>query len=394
MKQADVVVIGGGVHGASAAYHLAKAGRAVVLLEQKEIGSGASGRSGGIIRCHYSTEPMVRLALRAAQLWPALEEELGSPIDYVNNGLVMLVTAADAQTLKSVVAMQKGLGADTDAISLAEVQQLVPGLNPDGLALACHERLAGYADPYAVAVAFGRKARATGVEVCTNTPVRGIRVEDGAVRGVLTDQGEIRTPVVINAAGAWAGQIGRLAGLELPLQLGNLQMTSFRPDYAGWTPRTPTMVDMSTMTYARPDTGGLVLCGGGLGENESWEAERLDADHPPTRPSDLFEAEMAENLGHRIPWVAGKPRVRSWCGLDGSSPDFHLIFGEHPQLKGFVNIVGGSGNSFKLSPATGEAVAELLTTGRCTHLDLRAFSITRFAEGRPFRGRYQMHIVG
>lgn len=393
-KRADVVIIGAGVHGASAAYHLAKAGREVVVLEQKEVGSGASGQSGGIIRCHYSTEPMVRLALRAAQLWPGLEDELGAPVDFVNNGLIMMVAAADAETMKSVVVMQKELGMDVDVIGLGEARELLPGLNPEGLALACLERVAGYADPYATATAFGRKARATGAEIHPNTPVRGIRVERGAVRGVITDEGEIATSIVINAAGAWAGRVGRLAGVELPVQPGNLQMAAFRPDHPSWRATSPTWVDITQMTYARPDTGGLMLCGGGLMENQAWEASLPDPDNPPTRPDDLFEAEMAENLGRRLPWVAGKPMVRSWCALDGSTPDFHLIFGEHPQVKGFINIAGGSGNSFKLSPATGEAAAELITTGRCTYLDLKAFSVARFAEGRPFRGRYQMHIVG
>lgn len=393
-KQADVVIIGAGVHGASAAYHLAKAGREVVVLEQKEIGGVASGRSGGIIRCHYSTEAMVRLALRAAQLWPGLDKQLGHPVDFVQNGLIMMVDEQDAETLKRVVAMQKRLGMNTDVISMGEAQGLVPGLNPDGLALASFERDAGYADPYTAATAFGRAARAAGATLHANTAARAIRVENGKVTAVATDEGEIKTSVVINAAGAWADRVAAMAGIDLPVTPGNLQMCGFEPNYTGWTSKTPTWVDMPKMTYARPDTGGLVLCGGGLGENESWEEEKPNPDSPPSKPTDLFEAEMAENLGERIPWIVGRPMVRSWCGLDGSSPDFHLIFGEHPQVKGFINIVGGSGNSFKLSPATGEAVTELLTTGSCTYLDQHAFSVTRFAENRPFRGMYRMHIVG
>lgn len=171
-------------------------------------------------------------------------------------------------------------------------------------------------------------------------------------------------------------------------------MAAFRPVPGHYTAHSPTWVDLTTLTYCRPDAAGLALCGGGTGENEALVAEAPDPDAYDPHPPLLFEAEMAENLGKRFAWLRGATRVRSWLGIDGISPDFHLIFGEVPGVPGLVHVVGGSGNSFKLSPATGEAVAEWITTGQCTYLDLRAFSITRFAEGRPFRGRYRMHIVG
>jgi glycine/D-amino acid oxidase-like deaminating enzyme len=119
----------------------------------------------------------------------------------------------------------------------------------------------------------------------------------------------------------------------------------------------------------------------------------VDPDAYPSRPPVEFEAEIGENLTRRCPWAA-LTRVRSWARPDGNSPDFHLIVGPVPGVPGYFQVVGGSGNSFKLSPATGEAVAEWVTTGTCTYLDLEAFSITRFAEGRPFRGKYKMHIIG
>lgn len=389
-----MVIIGAGVHGASAAYHLARAGRQVVVVEKGEVGSGSSGKSGGIIRCHYSTESMVRLALRAAQLWPGLAEELGAPTDYVRNGLIMMVEAHDAPVMRSVVEMQRQLGLDTDIISMDEVRRLLPDFNAEGLALAALEQVSGYADPYAAAAAFGRRARAAGAELYTNTRVTGFDLDGDQVRGVVTDRGTIRCGTVVNAAGAWAAAVGRLAGLDLPVTPGLLQMAAFHPGFAGYTATSPTWVDMSTMTYCRPDAGGLMLCGGGLSENAAWDEQAVDPDDYPQRPPLLFEAEMAENLAARCPWSEDAPMVRSWVGIDGSSPDFHLIFGPMPGLRGWINVVGGSGNSFKLSPATGEAVAELVTTGRCTHLDTHAFGITRFAEGREFRGKYRMHIVG
>ncbi|MEW6044937.1 MAG: FAD-binding oxidoreductase [Bacillota bacterium] len=394
MRSADVVIIGAGVHGASAAYHLAKAGKEVLLLEKTHPGSGASGVSGGIIRCHYSNESMVRLAHRAAERWPSLADELGGPTDYVHNGLIMLVAPEDADTLRRVVEMQQRLGVRTRVIELSEVERHLPGLNPDGLALACIEESAGYADPYAATQAFIGAARRLGAQVELETPVTGFEVAGGRVRAVETPRGTIRCDYVINAAGAWARRVGELVGLDLPVHPGIVQMAAFRPGFAGYTGTSPTWVDLTTLTYCRPDRGGLALCGGGTGENEALVSEEPDPDHFNPHPPLLFEAEMAENLGRRFKWLAGIPKVRSWAGVDGISPDFHLIFGEMPGLKGFINVIGGSGNSFKLSPATGEAVSELIVHGECSHLDMQAFSIDRFEAGRPFRGKYRMHIVG
>lgn len=394
MQQADAVIIGGGVHGTSAAYHLAKAGRQVVLIEKESVGSGASAFSGGIIRCHYSNEAMIRLARRAAELWPRLEEELGQPVDYVQNGFIMAVPPEDKENMERIVGLQQRVGVDVELVAPEEIRRWIPEFNTEGLALASYETSGGYADPYATAMAFGRKARELGAQVLSGTAVTGIELDGAKVRAVITDKGVIRTPLVVNCAGPWAARIAAMVGVELPVRPGLLQMAAFDPRYAGWTASSPTWVDLSRMTYCRPDAAGYMLAGGGLAENEAFHNAEPDPDTYMGRPSDLFEAEMYETLAHRCPWAEKMTRVRSWSGVDGNSPDFHLIFGEVPGIKGYLQVAGGSGNSFKLSPATGEALAEFVATGRCSYLDTEAFSITRFAGGRVFRGGYHMHIAG
>lgn len=392
LPEADVVVIGGGVHGASAAYHLARAGTLVALIEKRTIGSGSSGASGGIIRSHYSTRSMIRLAHRAATRWPGLAEELGHPVDYVRNGLVVAVDADDAPVMEQVVEIQRHIGVDTGTVAPDEISRWIPDFNTDGLALAAYEAQAGYADPYSSAVAFAQRARELGAEVHQETLVTGIE-EDGATRRVVTDHGTIRTPLVVNCAGAWAPSIARMVGVALPVRPSLLQMTAFDPRDRRWHRGSPTWLDLTTMTYCRPDAAGYMLAGGGQAENAVIDSEVIDPDAYPSRPPVEFEAEIGENLTRRCPW-ANLTRVRSWAGPDGNSQDFHLIVGAVPGVRGYFQVVGGSGNSFKLSPATGEAVAEYVTTGTCTYLDLHAFSIMRFAEGRPFHGRYKMHIIG
>ncbi len=394
VTEAEVVVIGGGVHGASAAYHLAKAGKQVALVEKRTIGSGSSGASGGIIRCHYSTESMVRLAHRAAQLWPHLDAELGSPVDFVRNGMIVAVSAADAENLKRVVEMQQRVGVETGIIRVEEIGRWIPEFDADGLALAAYEAQAGYADPYSTAAAFAGKARELGARVYTNTTVTGIDGNGSPARRVVTDKGSIGTPLIVNCAGAWAPRIARMLGVALPVRPGYLQMVAFNPQYPRWGQHSPTWLDMTTMTYCRPDAAGLMLAGGGLAENTTMESEDIDPDDYPSRPPVVFEAEIRDNLVRRCPWGERMSRVRSWSGPDGNSPDFHLIFGPVPGVNGYLQVVGGSGNSFKLAPATGEAIAEYAVTGHCSYVDLHAFSITRFAENRPFGSGYQMHIAG
>jgi len=395
VREAEVVVIGGGVHGASAAYHLVRAGRSVALIEKRTIASASSGASGGIIRCHYSNPAMVRLAHRAAERWPTLAAELGRPVDYVRNGLIVAVAgAADAAHLERAVRMQQRLGVATQVIAPEEIAHRIPEFVADGLTLAAHETEAGYADPYAATVAFAGKARELGACLYTETAVTGLLTSGSRITGVETDRGPVRASVVVNCAGSWADRIAALAGIDLPVRPGLLQMAAFHPRYGGWTGGSPTWLDLTTMTYCRPDPAGAMLAGGGLTENAAIDAEAVNPDAAPPRPPVAFEAEIHENLQRRCPWTAGAARLRAWSGLDGNSPDFHLIFGPVPGVTGYLQIVGGSGNSFKLAPATGEALAEYVTTGRCTFLDLHAFSITRFDEGRPFRGGYRMHIVG
>lgn len=394
LSPADVVVIGGGVHGASAAYHLAREKLQVVLVEKNAIGAGASGQSGGIIRCHYSNEVMVRLAHRAARRWPELEAELGAPVGYVPNGAVVAAAPEDADTMRALVEMQQRIGVAVEPVDPGEVRRWIPEFQADGVGLAAYEAQAGYADPYAAATAFARKARELGAEVLTGVTVTGIELDGATVRGVRTDRGLIRTPLVVNCAGAWAPRIAMMVGVRLPVRPALLQMVAVNPRYPGWTRTSPTWLDLTTMTYCRPDAAGNMLAGGGLSENADMEAHEPDPDGHPPRPSDRFEAEIYENLVRRCPWAEGARRVRSWSGVDGSSPDFHLIFGRAPALRGYLQVAGGSGNSFKLSPATGEAVAEYARTGKCTYLDPEAFGVGRFSAGRPFRGRYRMHIIG
>ncbi|MFO7246603.1 MAG: FAD-binding oxidoreductase [Thermaerobacter sp.] len=402
---AEIVIIGGGVHGAAAAYYLARDGRDVVLFEKGDLAGGATGLSVGLIRCHYSNEPMIRLAHRAAVKWQDLESELGQSLGYRRNGLIVAVAPDDADALRRNVELQRRIGVDTELMAPEEISRYVPGFRAHGLALAAFERQAAVADPHRTATAFAARAQELGARVYTGTAVTAIRLRDGRVEGVETDRGFVRCEWVIHAAGAWAPRLAAGIGVDLPVKPGSLSVCAFDPRYEGWSTETPTWMDLDTVTYARPDARGLIIAGSDhdqKGDEDDGEAGALNRSAPAEpdpdvyhgAPDDLTAALVYERIVDRCPWAEGARLVRGWIGVDAYTPDYHLIFAEAPAGSRCLHVTGGSGNSFKLSPAVGEAVAEYVASGSCTYLDTQAFSLERFATGRLFRGAYRMHILG
>lgn len=395
---AEVVVIGGGVMGAAAAYHLARSGRDVVVFEKGEIAGGATGLSVGIIRSHYSNEPMVRLAHRAAVIWQQLEDELGESLGYRRNGLILAVAPYDAETLRRNVELQRRVGVDTELLSPEEIRRFVPDFRAHGLALATFERQAGVADPHRTASAFLTQAQRRGARVHTGVAVTEIRLRDGRVEGVDTDQGFVRCEWVIHCTGAWAPRLAAGIGVDLPVQPGTLSVSAFDPRYEGWHAGTPSWMDLDTVTYARPDARGLMIAGSDHDQKDDAAGAAAPAAPDPDAyhgaPDDLTTAQVYERLVDRCPWADGARPVRGWIGVDGYTPDYHLIFAEAPAGSRCLHVTGGSGNSFKLSPAIGEAVAQYVAGEPCEYLDTEAFSLDRFAAGRLFRGAYRMHILG
>lgn len=206
-RTANVVVIGGGINGCSAAYHLARRGvKKVTLVEKRHIASGPTGRSSGIVRQHYSHETLAAMARDSVLVWQNFKEDVGGDAGFVKCGVVFLVAEAGAQSLRTAVAMHQRIGIKEVFLSASELRSMEPALCSDDIVAGAYESEGGYADPTLAANSFCEAAERLGVEACKRTTVIGLKTEADKIVSVITDKGEISTRCVINIAGPWVGK--------------------------------------------------------------------------------------------------------------------------------------------------------------------------------------------
>jgi len=393
VDNADVVVIGGGCMGTSIAYNLKRNGMdKVTLLEKRFVGSGATGRSAGVVRQHYSTEFMVRMATRSLRTIRDFQQELGTDSGYRRTGLIVAVDEEGIDALRQTVAMQRSLGVDTKLISPSELMQVQSELYTDDLGGGAFEPDAGYADPSLTTTGYAKAAETLGVKILQKTEVVGIELSGRKVTAVKTNQGErIVTPVIVNATNAWANRINEMVGVELPIQSVRSQVCLLRrpPDFQG---SHVVLFDFVKLTYlkAEGDTQTLV---GTLDPQVDLSAP-VDPDLCP----DSIDYEHVEMLSgrivHRFP-VMGRAVPRGgWSGPYDVTPDWHPILDEIEEVEGYYCAAGFSGHGFKLCPAVGEMMADLIIHGKKAGSDIENFRSTRFREGKPIVPKYAYSLVG
>ena len=383
-KTADAVVIGGGIVGASIAYYLAKKGlREVVLLEKGEICSGSSGDSAAIVRQHYSNEVSIRLVRRSLEIFQGFTDEFDGAKAFTNAGWLFLVPEEASDMFTENLPRLKGLGVRTWELSIEDALKELPGLNVDGIARVGFEPDSGYADPHVTANALVSKATQYGAEIHSHTPATGISRPGGAVSVVSTAKGDIETEVVVNAAGPWASQIGGWLGLDLPLEISREQDIVVRlPE--GAAPITRAVSNMVDRTYFRPEPGGRLLVGTGHPKpNDPAEPDDYSRDADPE-----FISETSRLLAHRFPYLAEAELTASWAGLYTITPDWSMIVDAAPGLDGVYLAVGGSGHSFKLAPALGECLAEMIVDGSPSTVDITSLRASRFDDKELMRSTY------
>ena len=386
LRSADVVIIGGGIQGASIAYHLTLRGQKdVVVLEKDTLASGCSGRTGGMIRQHYSTSLVTEIARQGRDFFSTFDQVVGGHSGWVQCGLVYMVTAKDREALEHNIALGQKHGVPTRLVDAREARERVPGLNTDGAVAFGFEENAGYGDGYGTTVAFADRARQQGATILQATPATGIRLDNGRVVGVETPKGTIATRTVVNAAGPWADRIGRMVGLELPLKLELIEEAVIRVQAPDTYPiDTPSVYDFVNGLSFRPEGTGHTV----VAEGSSYFKGELDADGYPTRPSDRYIEEVSVRLARAMPRLAsGTPRG-GWAGLLEGTPDFHPIMGRAPGVDGMILCYGFSGHGFKEAPVTGRLIAEMILDGR-TSIDIAPLGFERFAKGELLRSKYQ-----
>jgi sarcosine oxidase subunit beta len=393
MPQPDVIVIGGGIMGASTAFHLAERGLNVALLEKRFVGAGATGKSSAIIRQHYSNEVTARMALHSLRVFQNFAEVVGRDAGFTQTGFLLLVPAKDRAGLEANVALQRSIGINTRLLAPEEMRELEPALAASDLAVAAYEPESGYADPAATLQGFLQRAHELGMALYQETEVVGVRFRGGRVQGVATTRGSFDAPAVVNCAGPWGARVGRMAGIELPINPCRVQVGFFRAPLEAERPRA-VIGDFVQAIYFRPETGGLTL----VGRIDPAEADAIvDADNYDERVDLDFMADVGERLARRYPRFEQGQSHGGYAGLYAITPDWHPVIDEVPAGSGFYVAAGFSGHGFKLGPAVGLMVADLVTgreSAASSGLDPDLFRADRFASGDLVRGRYEYSIVG
>jgi sarcosine oxidase subunit beta len=383
MANQDVIIVGAGITGASTAYQLKKRGVGrVLLLERGQPASGGTGRSAAIVRQHYSTRLMTRLAHEAVGMFQAMKDELGQDGGYRRVGYAFLTPADALPASRRNVDLQRQVGVDTRFLDQDEIAAKMPWLNTDGVAGVVWESQGGYADPVRTTEAYVEAFRRLGGEVRLKTACRGLVRRGDRVEGVVTDEGEIAAGTVVNAAGPWAAKLAELAGIELTMRSLREQDTVWQ-----WRPNRPmpecAISDAVDAIYLRPLGERRVILGRGFPK----PYVDCDPENYKQTADESFIAEVRERAELRFPTFQGATLVDSYSALYDVTPDWYPFTGPRAGLAGYCDASGGSGHGFKIAPAIGRELAAWIVDGR-TADDFAGLSYDRVARKALFQGAY------
>ncbi len=370
-KTADIVIIGGGIIGVSIAYHLAvkKAGK-ILLLEKGQLGEGSTSRCVGGIRTQFSTEINILFSLESLKVFERFEEKFGINPEFKRIGYLFLgTTGSEMEVFKRNVELQRKFGIPVELLYPDEIKARWPYLRVDDILGGTFCPWDGYAGPNEVLSGFVSGAKRAGVKIYEGSEVVGISITNGTVKGVQTRLEQISTPIVVNAGGPFASSIGKMAGVKIPVKPLRRQVFTTAPFHL--TDQTvPLTIDFHRGSYFRQEVNGFLLSG----PLDSEPGFNLNIDYEAM-------AEASENAMYRVPGFEKARIARGWAGLYEISPDNHAILGKVPEVEGFILANGFSGHGFQHSPAVGKVIAELISEGKATTIDITSLSVERFKKG-------------
>jgi sarcosine oxidase subunit beta len=371
VERAEVVIVGGGVVGASIAYHLAARGvRDVLVLERDQLGSGSTTRNAGGVRLQFSTEINVLLSLRSLPRIERFAEEMGVDPHLRQVGYLFLITEErDVAPFEESLAMWKRLEVPAERLDAAGVHRIFPELRVDDLRFATLCMRDGYCDPTSLLNGYVARAREKGVRFREHEPAIAITREGGRVTAVRTAKGDIACATVVNAAGAWAAEVGRLAGIDLPIRPLRRQIFVTDP-VPGLDREFPLTVEFASTLYFHRESGGVLMGMADPTDGPGFESS-VNWDFLPT---------LVERALYRLPILERAKVKTGWAGFYEDTPDKHPIIGAITGVEGFLCAAGFSGHGIMHAPAAGEAIAEMIIDGR-TSLDVTPLAYDRFRRG-------------
>lgn len=382
---ASVVIVGGGLEGAAAAWSLSQRGVTdVLVLERDTVGGGMTGKSSGIVRCHYGVGSLAAMATVGLETFEKAHEIFGTDIGFRQTGYVVGVGEPNVENLRASMAAQREVGVQTEEISAADVAQMWPTADLDPFAAFAWEERGGYGDAYQTAQAFAVAARAAGVRIRQGAQVAEVIVDADRATGVrLTDGTVVGADTVVVATGAWTRPFLAPLGLDVPIEVHREQIVMIDPGVE--LGPVPVFSDLVTLQYIRPDVRGEVL----FGNSDLAELEPADPDGYLNRADDDFLELTAEKVGTRFPGFGDAAVASSYAGCYDVTPDWNPIISQTP-IDGLILAAGFSGHGFKISPAVGRLVADLVVDGRSSdpRIPETDFRFTRFEEGDLLTTRF------
>lgn len=377
MQTFDVVIIGGGIVGSSIAWHLTAAGCKGVLVVERESaqGKGSTGKSMGGVRAQFATPVNIQMSLYSIPFYARFDETLGHPAGYRPQGYLFLATRqSHLDYLRANFERQRALGLkDVRMISTAEIAAMLPQVRSDDVLGGSFCPTDGFVDPYSAMNGFMASAQEHGATLWKKTEVTGITTDSRGIIGVETSREPVSTRVVVNAAGAWASKVARMAGVELPVEPLRRMLVPSEP-FDEFPHSSPMVIDMSNGFHFRPEARGFLLAW-----NDPEETPGYKTDFEPS-----FVEKILNHAANRVPVFENLPvnPKRSWAGLYEMSPDHHAILGEVPEVPGFYLANGFSGHGVMHSPATGKILSDLILGGKTSIVsDVSVLGFQRFAKG-------------
>lgn len=389
---ADAVIVGGGCMGCSVAWHLAKRGITNVVLVEREaqLGAGSTGKNAGGVRHQFSHPANIQLSIESIAMIADFEAQVGVPVDFHRDGYLFLVSrAANEAAFHGNIERQRACGVNVEWLAPGDAARIAPGIDLDRLRGAAWCPDDGVTDPNGVTMGFAKGAQAMGVEIVRGTEVTGIELTGHRVAGVRTTAGTISTPIVVNAAGPWAKSVGRMLGVDVPVEPERRHIFIAAPARGGswdapeWDGRVPRsrvlVIDFESSFYFHREGASLLFGMGDPDETPGFDTSvRWD-----------FLPKVTDVAMKRLPVMADAAVSHAWAGLYEMTPDHNAIIGPSSDVVGFYAIAGFSGHGFQHSPAAGRVLADLIA-GQDPRFDLSPFALERF-ETAQVRG--ELNIV-